>query len=209
MDFTLDSTRWIKEKASKCSNPFLFYNLKLTQLTNRQLDEDQQASSNIRLRDFRHWQLEDSTTERELSTKTKVRHAEDQPGSENSKKKSSIRLPLSRNELCYDSSGYSLDSGRPGSEARESSSNGSSIVSETGLSPRSSRVGLAFFLFMHWWRDILANWRPPFASLISPNSLEFLFSERIDDDASSGRTHSPTGAPDFTDECHLGWRQIQ
>ena len=53
-----------------------------------------------------------------------------------------IRPTLSRSELCYTSpSCYSLDSGRPGS-GRESSSNASSVISESGISPCISRVGL-------------------------------------------------------------------
>ncbi|XP_032788803.2 uncharacterized protein LOC116926118 [Daphnia magna] len=81
--------------------------------------ETEGTGPNVKLKDFHHWPTEESTA-------TIV---------------DSNRKPrLSRNELCYDSSGFSLDSGRPGSY-RGSSSNASSIVSEAGISPCSSRSG--------------------------------------------------------------------
>lgn len=103
-------------------------------------DEDQalnepEGSHDVRLRDFHQWRPEDEDHPAELMDSRNK-----------SKKPSSSSSRLSRNELCYDSSGYSVDSGRPGSlltGGRESSlsSNGSSVVSSPSTS--SSRVGPA------------------------------------------------------------------
>ena len=105
--------------------------------------------NNIQLRDFHqyHHPLDDSKTEKESSINNREQVHEQQ----DHKKSSNATFLLSRNELCYDSySGYSMDSGRPGSASictglgggeSTSSSQGSSIVTGERLSPSSSRVG--------------------------------------------------------------------
>ncbi len=107
-------------------------------LNSNSSDEDQALNepegNDVRLRDFHQWRPEDEDHPAELMD------------SRNKSKKPSSSSRLSRNELCYDSSGYSVDSGRPGSlltGGRESSlsSNGSSVVSSPSTS--SSRVGPA------------------------------------------------------------------
>ena len=105
--------------------------------------------NNIQLRDFHqyHHPMDDSTTDKELSINRREEVHEQQ---DHKKSSNATFLLLSRNELCYDSSGYSMDSGRPGSVGistdlgggeSTSSSQGSSIVMGERLSPSSSRVG--------------------------------------------------------------------
>ena len=106
--------------------------------------------NNIQLRDFHqyHHPLDDSKTEKESSINNREQVHEQQ---DHKKSSNATFLLLSRNELCYDSySGYSMDSGRPGSASictglgggeSTSSSQGSSIVTGERLSPSSSRVG--------------------------------------------------------------------
>lgn len=133
---------WAPHQAGELIAPSILFQMnsaKMILKNSNSSDEDQALNepegSDVRLRDFHQWRPEDEDHPAELMDSRNK-----------SKKPSSSSSRLSRNELCYDSSGYSVDSGRPGSlltGGRESSlsSNGSSVVSSPSTS--SSRVGPA------------------------------------------------------------------